>query len=206
MLLVLRCQSVCARCGVQYSPEIEFSYSDGSVDVEHESLKTTAKPLLDQDAFQQLLAAAYTLQTQRDRLPTECIETTPRPLESGEHGRLRVTISEQPLPKSGLSLHQTATLNAGGSHRKLRTRIFRSNEFFWRTAMAVGAVAVAALLFGASVNSIAPLPAGITVPPEFAQQEIPFHRAHQESTDGARRLHRRNNSVPRGHAKTESSD
>jgi len=88
----------------------------------------------------------------------------------------------------------------------LGPRIFRSNEFFWKTAMAVGAAAVAALLFGASVNSIAPLPAGITMPPEFARQEIPFHRANQESTDGARRLHRLNNSVPREHAKTESSD
>ena len=154
--------------------------------------------MLDQDAFQQLLAAAYTLQTQKDRLLI-----TPQFLEFGRLGRLPGAISEQSFPKPAASEDRATQSSADGSQRMLSMRIFHNNELFWKTATVAAVVAVAALLLGGSVNSLAPLPAGITVPPELAQQEVPFHRGKDEN-DGVRGLHHPVKTSPSERAHQES--
>ena len=47
----------------------------------------------------------------------------------------------------------------------------------------VGIAAVVALLFGASVGRLSPLPPGLALPPETVQQQLPFRRATPTATN-----------------------
>jgi hypothetical protein len=121
------------------------------------------KPVLDQAAFQQLLAAASTLQAQNNRkLGKEAqadSSPTVSPLEP-----VRMTQSDLESPAS---LNDSAVPNYPG------WRIARSDDAFWKAATAIAMVAVSAMLLFASLDRLSPLPRGL----EVVQQEVPFHRA-----------------------------
>jgi len=183
---------------------IGFSQPDGPVNVELESFNTIGKPVLDQDAFQQLLAAAYTLQTQNDRLLTNCAEADGCLLDLSKQIRVPDAISEPPLSKAPMS-DPTTRCGSDRWRSTLKMQVFRSNELFWRTATAIAAIAVGTLLLGESVNSRAPLPECISLPPEIAQQEIPFNRVNRQDTESGRQAHRQKNAGSAANVREDSS-
>jgi hypothetical protein len=65
-----------------------------------------------------------------------------------------------------------------------RRRISQSNELFWRatTVVAMTMAAVLALLLGASIDRLSPLPAGLALPSEVVLQQVPFRRAKRSVT------------------------
>jgi hypothetical protein len=209
-------------------------------DVKLQRTNTVDKPVLDQGTFQQLLAAAYTLQEQNDHLLVkEAKADSPRSLPDvavAEKVRL-IPISMTPEPwaetelplKSVLPMAQSdvepvASLNdsvrhpetdtrvpdlarevleaasvkraqsksaeltlpvqhpvpratSGSGYRMVRGRISQSNELFWKAATVVAMAAVSALLLGTSIDRLSPLPAGLALPSEVVQQQVPFRRA-----------------------------
>jgi hypothetical protein len=119
------------------------------------------KPVLGQDSFQQLLAAAYALQEQ-NRYPVKEVKadssrTVSLPLESAPIAHHDV----QPL----------ASLNYSAVPSFRDRWPPRSDEFFWRVARAVAMAAVFALLLVSSTDRLSPLPAGLVV-----QQQEPLRR------------------------------
>ena len=130
--------------------------------------------MLDRDAFQQLLAAAYILQTESDRLPPADIRFDFRLMPSArlDQAASRPKTSDDSKPAASCELPDSAIW-----------RMLRSDQLFWKAATVFGAGAVAALLLGASINSLAPLPAGISLPLDAAQQQIPFRRPQHQSND-----------------------
>jgi hypothetical protein len=133
------------------------------------------KPVLDQETFQQLLAAAYTLQEQNVQLPVkEVAASSPLTLSKRPQSKLTqpTLLVECDVP-SAIS---------GSRYRMVRRRISQSNELFWRAATAVAMAAVSALLLGASIDRFSPLPARLTLPSEVIQQQVPFRRAKHVTT------------------------
>jgi hypothetical protein len=125
------------------------------------------RPVLDQDAFQQLLAAAYALQEQ-NRLPvketrTDSSQTVSLPLES--------------VPMAESDFEPLASLNDSAVPSSRDRRTPQSDEFFWRVATAIAMAALFALLLGASLDRLSPRPAGL----EVIQQELPFRRVLPQS-------------------------
>ena len=75
-----------------------------------------------------------------------------------------------------LSLCELSTGTSNSPHKIVRKRISQGKEFFWRTATVFAVAAVLFLLLGASVHRLSPLPRGVTLSSEVAQQPTPFHR------------------------------
>jgi len=124
-----------------------------------ERTNTPHKPVLDEQTFQQLLAAAFALQeqylaplkeTKADSSLTDLLPV------------LMAQSSEEPLA----SLEYSAVPSSHGR------RIPRSDLFFWRVATAVVMAALFALLLITSVDRLSPLPARL----EVVQQEVPVHK------------------------------
>jgi hypothetical protein len=193
--------------------------------VNHASTNTLDKPVLDQEMFQQLLAAAHTLQEQNDhRLvkgakagypavpsvgsvaqkvqwitpilpPPAHLEAEPEPPLKLRFPRVQsdagvpdlapevgeATTFKPPLSKSSQFAtprhHWIPMAPSASRDRMLRRRISQSNEVFWRVATVVAMAAVAALLLSAAVDRLSPLPAGLALPPEVVQQQVPFQEA-----------------------------
>jgi hypothetical protein len=125
-------------------------------------VNTIGKPILDQDTFQQLLAAAYTLQEQ-DRYPVK--ET------KADYARtVSLPVESIPMTQSDVELSPSLNDSAVPSGRDRRTA--RSDEFFWKIATAVSTAALFALLLVTSLDRLSPLPAW----QELVQQEVPFHK------------------------------
>jgi hypothetical protein len=198
------------------------------------------KPVLDQETFQQLLAAAYTLQEQNDRLLVKKAKSdllqafsdravveevrlipppSPRPEAFSEtelplKAVVPMTQSDvEPLASLHDSLPHPETDNrvpvlatgeletarskperlilpaqhrarsaSGSHHQRVRRRISQSNELFWRAARVAAMAAVLALLLGGSIDRFSPLPAGLALPPEVLQQQVPFRREKRIET------------------------
>jgi hypothetical protein len=125
-------------------------------------ITTLDKPVLDEDTFQQLLAAAYTLQEQHSqsvkKTEADSSRTVSLPLESISMAQSNVallaSLNHSPVPTSG-------------------ERRTRSDQFFWRVATAVAAAAVFGLLLVASTDRLSTIPAGL----EMVHQEVPLHKA-----------------------------
>jgi len=115
------------------------------------------KPVLDQSMFQQLLAAAYTLQEQIKETKADSCRTVSLPLASA--------------PMAQSDVEPLAPLNESAFPCSRGRRTPRSDEFFWRVATAVVMAALFALLLVTSVDRLSPLPARL----EVVRQEVPFH-------------------------------
>jgi hypothetical protein len=194
----------------------------GPADVKLQPTNSLDKPVLDPIAFQQLLAAAYTLQEQNvhllekakaDFLATLCHDAgvgKVHPIPSVSLAPLAALDDSQRHPemnpqvpnlaqeileaKSSKSFRRRGSKATqlspvcpvrSGSGHKGRRRIAQSNELFWRAATAVAMAAVLALLLVASIDRLAPLPAGLILPSEAVQQPIPFHKSRRAPTTPA---------------------
>ena len=125
-------------------------------------INTFGKPVLDQDTFQQLLAAAYTLQEQNGYPVTET--------KAGYSRTVSMALESVPMAQSDVRL--LPSLNDSPVPSARDRRIPRSDEFFWRIATAVATTALFALLLVTSLDRRSPLPAGL----ELVQQEVPSHK------------------------------
>ena len=129
---------------------------------------TVDKPVLDQDTFQQLLAAAYTLQEQ-DRLGVK---------EAKAESSQTVSLSPGPVPIASSDVEPLASLNDSAVPRSRDRRMSRSDEFFWRVAAAVVMAAVFALVLVTSLDRLSPLPARL----EVVRQDAPFPRVQPQNS------------------------
>jgi hypothetical protein len=131
--------------------------------------ETLDKPVLDQAAFQQLLAAASTLQAQNNRKLGKEAQVDSPPI---------VSLPLESMPMTQPDLQPLATLNDSVVPSYGDKRVPRSDEFFWRVATAIAmAAAVSALLLFAPLDRLSPSPNKL----EVVQQEVPFRRALQQS-------------------------
>ena len=127
------------------------------------------KPVLDRDAFQQLLAAAYILQEQ-NHFPAEgttadSSRTVSVRLKSVPIANFDVDIPPSPDDSIVPSTHEG---------------LIRSDKFFWKIATALATAACITLLWVTSLDRLSPLPAGL----ELVHQGAPFHERLPRSTVG----------------------
>ena len=73
--------------------------------------------------------------------------------------------------------HPVPRATMGSRRRVVPGRLSQSNELFWRAATVVAMAGVSALLLGASIDRVSPLPASLALPSELVQQQVPFRRA-----------------------------
>jgi len=130
-------------------------------------VNTLDKPVLDQDSFQQLLSAAYTLQEKNRSLVKET------KADSFQTGSLR----PEPVQMAHSDLEPSAHLNGSAVPNSRDRRIPRSDEFFWRVATAVAMISLFALFLVTSHDRLSPLPARL----EVIQQEVPLRRVLPQS-------------------------
>jgi hypothetical protein len=175
----------------------------GPADVKYQPANPLDKPVLDREAFQQLLSAAYTLQAQNHPLPAkDPAPATVRPnveplalsnvsslqpdLESAKVSDLAPEIRpaasfKPPQPKPAkLRLpvrHPVPPVPSRSGHKTLRKRISPHDGLFWRAATVAAMAAVSALLLAAWIDHPSPLPPGLALPSEVLQQQVPFRRA-----------------------------
>ncbi len=155
-------------------------------DVKRQSLTTQGKPVLDEGTFHQLLAAAFTLQQHSDRLlvkepKADCAQI----LSDGAIAENVRSIHVVPLspetvahPVPPLEPHPTPTHLARLPYRYriLGRRSSLRDDLFWKAAIVVAVAAVSALLLGATIYRLSPLPGGRALPSAAVQQQLPFRR------------------------------
>jgi hypothetical protein len=120
------------------------------------------KPVLDQNTFQQLLAAAYTLQEKNRSLVKKTKADSSK----------TVSLRPEPVQMAHSDPEPSAHLNGSAVPTCRDRRIPGSEEFFWRVATAIAMVSLFALLLVTSHNRLSPLPARL----EVIQQEVPLRR------------------------------
>jgi hypothetical protein len=128
-------------------------------------IDTLDKPVPDQDSFQQLLAASYTLQEQD------------RPLVKETKGSQTVSLRPEPVHMAHSDLEPSAHLNGSVVPTSRDRRIPRSDKFFGRVATAVAMISLFALVLVSSHDRFSPLPARL----EVIQQEVPLRRGLPQS-------------------------
>jgi hypothetical protein len=132
-------------------------------------INTLDKPVLDQDSFQQLLSAAYTLQEKNRSLVKET---------KGDSSQT-VLLRPEPVQMAHSDLEPSVHLNGPVVPPSRDRRIPGSDEFFWRAATAVAMVSLFALLLVSSHDRLSPLPARLEVIP----QEVPLRRVLPQSDE-----------------------
>jgi hypothetical protein len=132
-------------------------------------INTLDKPVLDQDSFQQLLSAAYTLQEKNRSLVQETKADSSQ----------RVSLRPEPVQMAHSDLEPSAHLNGSVVPTSRDRRIPGSDECFWRVATAVAMVSLFALLVVSSHDRLSPLPARL----EVIQQEVPLPRVPPQSDE-----------------------
>jgi len=132
-------------------------------------VNTLDKPVLDQDSFQQLLSAAYSLQ-ETNRSQVE---------ETKADSSQTVSLQPEPAQMAHSDLEPSAHLNDSAVPTSRDGRIPRSDEFFWRVATAVAMISLFALFLVTSHDRLSPLPARL----EVIQQEVPLRRVLPQSDD-----------------------
>jgi hypothetical protein len=123
---------------------------------------TLDKPVLNQDSFQQLLSAAYTLQGKNRSLVKKA------KADSWQ----TVSLRPEPVQMAHADLEPSAHLNGSAVSSSRDRRIPGSDEFFWRVATAIAMASLFALLLVSSHDRLSPLPARL----EVIQQEVPLRR------------------------------
>ena len=141
-------------------------------------INTLDKPVLDQDSFQQLLSAAYTLQEKNRSLVKET---------KGDSSQT-VLLRPEPVQMAHSDLEPSVHLNGSVVPPSRDRRIPGSDQFFWRVATAVAMVSLFALLLVSSHDRLSPLPARL----EVIQQQLPLRRVLPQSDESARRRSRWN--------------
>jgi len=134
-------------------------------------INTFGKPVLDQHTFQQLLAAAYTLQEQNRHPVTEIKTSYPR----------TVSMALESAPMAQSDFQTLPSLNDSPVSSAPDRRTPRSDEFFWRIATAVATAGLLALLFVTLLHRPLPLPAGL----ELVQQDAPFRKNMPQNSGAA---------------------
>ena len=125
------------------------------------------KPILNEDSFQQLLSAAFTLQEQNRSLAQET------KVDSSQTVWLRPELMQtaqsdlEPLA----SRTHSPVLNSRG--RRI------PDDFFWKVATAIGMISLFALLLVSSHDRFSPLPARL----EGIQREVPFRKVLAQSDE-----------------------
>jgi hypothetical protein len=144
-------------------------------------IDTPDKPVLNQDSFQQLLSAAYTMQEKNRSLVREAQADSAQ----------TVLVTELPLesvpPQSDVepsAPFRTSTVPSSRA-RTVRRPAPQSEVFFWRIAAAVAMTAVSALLLVALSDRLSPLPSQLVLPSDVVQQQVPFRTATHIVTDSA---------------------
>ena len=132
-------------------------------------INTLDKPVLDQDSFQQLLSAAYTLQQKNRSLVKET---------KGDSSQA-VLLRPEPVQLAHSDLEPSVYLNGSVVPPSRDRRIPGSDQFFWRVATAVAMVSLFALLLVSSHDRLSPLPARL----EVIQQEVPLRRVLPQSDE-----------------------
>jgi hypothetical protein len=132
-------------------------------------INTLDKPVLDQDSFQQLLSATYTLHEKNRSLVKET------KAESSQ----TVSLRPEPVQMTHSDLEPLASLTHSAVPNSRDRRIPRSDEFFWRVARAVAMISLFALLLVSSHDRLSPLPARL----EVIQQEVPLRRVLLQSDE-----------------------
>jgi hypothetical protein len=94
----------------------------------------------------------------------------------------------KPAPLIQLVQHAVPSATSGFRCRMVRRRISQSNKLFWRatTVVAMTMAAVLALLLGALVARLSPLPAGLALPSEVVQQQVPLQMTILPQSGGVR--------------------
>jgi len=147
------------------------------------------KPVLDQAAFQYLLAAAYALQEENSRhRAKQDREDFPPTLV--DHG---LDLAQGVLETEGFTQGGSTTaqaMGAGAVRKSVRgsrgkmqnTQSARRDELFWRAARVLAMAAVVALLLVASIDRLSPFPSELALPLDVLQQPEPFHKAKRVMT------------------------
>jgi len=132
-------------------------------------INTLDQPFLDQNSFQQLLSAAYTLQEKNLSMVKE----------TKADSYQTVSLRPEPVQMAHSDLEPSAHLNGSLVPSSRDRRIPRSDEFFWRVATAVAMISLFALLLVSSHDRLSPLPARL----EVIQQEVPLRRGLPQSDE-----------------------
>jgi hypothetical protein len=132
-------------------------------------INTLDKPVLNEDSFQQLLVAAYTLQEQDRSLVKETKADSSQ----------TVSLRPEPVQMAHSDLEPSVHLNGSVVPPSRDRRIRRSYKFFCRVATAVAMVSLFALLLVSSHDRLSPLPAKL----EVIQQEVPLRRVPPQSDE-----------------------
>jgi hypothetical protein len=152
--------------------------------VKRQRTSTQDKPVLDEGAFQQLLAAAHTLQQHHDRLLVKEPKADCGQSLSGEAiaENLGPAIQVVRLTPEVVAHNLPPLEPAHLAHLTYRCRTLvkqfsLTDELFWKAATVVAVTAVSTLLLGAAAHRFPPLPAGLALPSEAVQQQAPFQKA-----------------------------
>ena len=132
-------------------------------------INTLDKSILDQDSFQQLQSAAYTLQEKNRSLVKETKADSSQ----------TVSLRPEPVQMAHSDLEPSAHFNGSVVPISRDRRIPRSYEFFWRVATVVAMVSLFTLLLIGSHDRLSPLPARL----EVIQQEVPLRRVLPQSDE-----------------------
>jgi hypothetical protein len=154
--------------------------------VKRESTSTLDKPVLDEETFQQLLAAANILQQHNDGLRVkEPKADYAQTLSDGAIAENVRPIHVVPLTPETVA-HPVAPrepqpkpahlARLAYRYRTVGKRSSLTDELFWKAATVVAVAAVSALLLGATINRLSPLPGRLALPSEVVQQQVPFRR------------------------------
>jgi hypothetical protein len=133
------------------------------------------KPVLDERAFQLLLAAAYVLQGQNEspadqEAKVDCAQTL-SDRGSAEVGEpIKLPAKDVLEPAQPEPVHFARPPHP---HRTGGKPFLLSDELFWKVAIAATVGAGLALLLGAPMH-VSSLPAGVSLPSEVVQKPMPF--------------------------------
>jgi len=158
--------------------------------VKQESTSTQNKPVLDEETFQQLLAAANMMQQHNERLLVK------KPKADYTETLSAGAIAENVRPSHVVPLtpetlaHPVASPKPKVAHlarlayryRALGNRSSLTDKLVWKAATVVAVTSVSALLLGATIYRFSPLPAGLALSSEVVQQQVPFQRTKRVAT------------------------
>jgi hypothetical protein len=159
----------------------------GPADVKYQPTNPLDKPVLDPEMFQQLLAAAFTLQEQDHHPPVEeaKADSPVQPLASSKvslpepkpENTIKVAaFAQERPPAASFKLPQSKPARLKMRPRMMRKRNSPNHELFWKAATLAAVAAVSALLLAAWIDHPSPLPAGLALPSELLQQQVPFRK------------------------------
>ena len=141
--------------------------------------------VIDERAFQEILAAAYLLQQHNDRFLAKSPRTTYTQVGTlAEYvGAPSVApLTPETMAHPVLARERSPLVQRAYRDRALSKRFALTDELFWKTATFVAVAAVSTLLLLASVHRFSPLPTSLMSPTEVVKQQTPFQKARPVMT------------------------